>query len=725
MEKFNLKDFLLENSDRGHKIFQYFIHNLPSKGSRKNIPAIFRKDGKHSDANVYYNEKMKTWIYHDFVTGENLSPFDFIMKLKNCDFTEALNIVGNEIVRLEIPKSDLHAVKPVNKMKFEFLENENFTYWYDFIEPSYVTEAVKKYKIKSLSEYRIEKDGKVFKTFSTEEEPIFAFTISESCFKIYRPKNTKGNKFFWLGAKPNDYHDVFGLQQLPEKCDFILITEGLKDAFVANSNGLYAVGVDNVNIQLHAESIVELKKRTDFIIVCYDIDEIGIKKSKEVASQHGLYRLELPESLKTKGGKDIADYFRLKMSKPELLQSISELIAKPPVYSEPVNLPPKVEQKKESRFAKVEELLNSVYEIQYNVVTNALEYRQKNEPCCEFKSLNINNIYRFLQHNNVEFSLNKLSALVNSDFVKVKNPFTDYFESLGEVQSGEPDYIAQLCTYVKVKDQDRFNLMFKKALVRCVACSIKDEVINKQAIIIVHDEQNSGKSTFIRWLCPPALKEYIAENISTDKDSLISLGENFIINMDEMATMSKVEINSLKSFLSKEKIKLRRPFDKSTSLAPRRANFFGSTNKLEFLTDETGSVRWLCFELVEKLNFNYNKDIDINNIWKQAYSLFKSGYKYELTLDEISENERANLLFQVSTPEMELIQKEFEPGTKEDHTHFFTATDILTMLSEKFKNIKLAPTNVGKALKLLGFEKISKRVDQFPIKGYYIKFKSI
>ena len=213
----------------------------------------------------------------------------------------------------------------------------------------------------------------------------------------------------------------------------------------------------------------------------------------------------------------------------------------------------------------------------------------------------------------------------------------------------------------------------------------------------------------------------MAENISTDKDSLIALCENFIINMDELATLSRAEINSLKSMFSKETIKIRRPYDKSPTSAPRRASFYGSTNKAEFLTDETGSVRWLCFELTGKINWDYKKDINVDDVWRQAYSLYNKGFKYELTADEIKVNDQANQQYQITTPEIELIQKHFLPGTKEDHEVFFQATDFLTSIGEKCPGMKFNLNNIGKALKFLSYDRITKRTEKFPIKGYYAK----
>lgn len=381
-----------------------------------------------------------------------------------------------------------------------------------------------------------------------------------------------------------------------------------------------------------------------------------------------------------------------------------------------------IKEAKTSKFAKVEKYLTDLYDIRYNEVSNEIESRNKGE--IPYKLLNEANIYRLLQHNDIKISQADITALLRSDFVTVYNPFNDYFDSLGNWdKSIEPDYIEKLTNYVPVKDTERFKRHFKKMLVRCIVCAINN-TYNKQAFIFVHDEQNSGKSTFCRWLCPPLLKNYIAENISTDKDSLIALAENFLINMDELATLNRSEINSLKAMFSRDVIKVRRPYDKKPTTTPRRANFIGSTNKTEFLTDETGSVRWLCFELIGKIDWNYKKDIDINNIWKQAYTLFKEGFKHELTVEEIKENEEVNKSYQITTVEIELIKKYYVPGTKNKHQQFFTATDFIKDLNQTDKGIdfKLNANNVGKALRFLGFTQETVRKGAFPVKGYYVNF---
>lgn len=87
---------------------------------------------------------------------------------------------------------------------------------------------------------------------------------------------------------------------------------------------------------------------------------------------------------------------------------------------------------------------------------------------------------------------------------------------------------------------------------------------------------------------------------------MIALIENFIINLDELATFSKVEIGQLKSVLSKSFVKERHPFERKAKKLPRRASFIGSTNMTEFLTDPTGNVRWIPFEVFD-IDWKYSK----------------------------------------------------------------------------------------------------------------------
>jgi len=388
------------------------------------------------------------------------------------------------------------------------------------------------------------------------------------------------------------------------------------------------------------------------------------------------------------------------------------------------------EQKSEQdpQITRVEKFIKNHYEIRYNEVSNQFEYQIIADDEPKWIQLNENTIYRHLQKSFIRYSISDLLSLLKSDFTSVCNPIKEYFQNL-EPWDQKTDYIQMLSKYIVLHnpkvDGDRFGRMLKKMFVRSIACGFEVQY-NKQAFVFVSEKQNFGKTYFMRWLMPEKLKEYYTENINLDKDSLIALTENFIINMDELSSLTRFEVNSLKSIMSKDLVKVRVPYDRRPSLLRRRCNFVGSTNKTEFLNDETGNTRWICFNITD-LNWNYSKEIDINLVWAQAYQLFTSrSFDWNLSLKEIQENEQANVDFMMRTPELELLQRHYSPGDAETNGSFFlTATEVCKKLEEKVDSrIKLNVTQVGKAMTILGFKRLSKRIDgnDFPVKGYYCSF---
>jgi predicted P-loop ATPase len=401
-------------------------------------------------------------------------------------------------------------------------------------------------------------------------------------------------------------------------------------------------------------------------------------------------------------------------------------------------------------FAIYYKWLDANYEFRYNIVANLIESRKKhpgNKKKDEWKEINENNILFQMNMKDLKCTSEKLAIMLGSDKVPKYDPFKEYFETLPAYDPDiEPDYIDKLANYFKIEADDhhdsfanglRYSIMLKKHLVRAVACAIADNYINKHCFILIQD-QHKGKSFFCRWLCPDALKPYFTENISLDKDSMIALCDNFLINMDELATMSKYDLNGLKTSFSKDFVKVRPPYGRKAIRMKRRATFIGNTNNVEFLNDPTGSVRWICFK-IEKLNQAYSKDLKVDDIYRQAYYLYKSGdFNYNLTEEELKHNETVNNAHFVVTAEMEAISKLYAPcNAKAAGGEFKTTTDIRNrILKENF--IKdVSHKAVGTALHKMGFVNASGKPERneddtqkelFPsytVKGWWVIDKTV
>ena len=369
--------------------------------------------------------------------------------------------------------------------------------------------------------------------------------------------------------------------------------------------------------------------------------------------------------------------------------------------------------KKKTIYDYMEEYLFEKYDIRYNEISQDFQISLRGSK--NWEELQMNSILIELAKSNIEVSPNKLEIFLKSYVVPHFNPIATYFKGLKNWDG--QDYISKLCSYVPVQDPNIFTYHFRKWLVRTIRCALEESYFNKQCLVLVHNQQNSGKSTWCRFLCPPPLSNYIAEDISNDKDARIQLTRNFIINLDELSMLNKKDINSLKAYFSKTFINERLPYDRKNSTLSRTCSFIGSTNQANFLSDETGSVRWLCFKLLRKIDFNYSKEIDIDKVWSQAYHLAYTDPHFtpELTLKDIEENEERNREFRQLSTEEELITKYFERS--EEINQFYTSSEILAKLA--CLNIRLNVVLIGRAMNALNFKRVKHPKRQ--VYGYLAK----
>lgn len=366
-------------------------------------------------------------------------------------------------------------------------------------------------------------------------------------------------------------------------------------------------------------------------------------------------------------------------------------------------------------FDLVMNYLNEKYELRFNTIALELEIRVKENE--DWTELNINSLLIELIKSGMNISMQKLEYLAKSHLIEKYNPILEYFENLPK-WDGE-NHIQKLASFIQTNDNEAFFYHLEKWLTRAVLCALKKDYINKQCFVLASSKQNTGKTTFLRFLIPKALKNYYSENVSVDKDGIIAICKNFILNADELSVLSKSDVNTLKSYISMNGAKVRVPYGRKPENFDRICSFVASTNRKDFLTDETGSVRWLVFEVIN-IDFNYSKEIDMDKVWSQAYyNAFKrKDYQPEMTLEDIEANELRNEQFSQVTLEQEIVMAHFEKS--KELKDFLTATDIVVAMNIAL-NLKLNNIRVGKALTKLKYERI--KHPKLQVYGYLIKRK--
>jgi len=381
-----------------------------------------------------------------------------------------------------------------------------------------------------------------------------------------------------------------------------------------------------------------------------------------------------------------------------------------------------MEDKKIPLIFTIQNFISKRWDFRYNVVLGRMEFKFKTKS--EYRLMeeyDFNSILKLLDENGLPTSATKLKKLLESNFSTKYNPFQDYLNGL-EVWDKETDYIELLASTIRTTNDEFFRVAFKKWFVATVGSLLVDNVIN-HTFLVFTGKQGIGKTTWLNNLVPEALKNYyFAGAINpSNKDSMIQLVENMLINIDELQGMKSSEIEALKALITIKEVKIRRPYAANHESLPHRASFVGSVNSREFLTDVTGNRRFLCFEV---LSIEYHHNIPLDKVYAQALSLFKDDFQYWFDKEDVEFLNQNNEDFRIRPMEEELLLKYFEPCTeKEELKQFMTATEIMNTLA-KLADIKIDGRNVyrlGKVLSRHGYIRLKKR----GIYGYYVKPKQL
>lgn len=380
---------------------------------------------------------------------------------------------------------------------------------------------------------------------------------------------------------------------------------------------------------------------------------------------------------------------------------------------------------------RIECWLSENYEFRRNTITARLFYRKKGEP--KFVECEVADIWRDIHHNIT--AVNKsgketwipektITTILTSQFVDKWNPIEEYFNSLPQWDGA--DHIGALANHIRTDDQEFWVEQFRKSLVRMIACAF-GHYINRIVMTLVQEAQESGKSSFIRFLSPPELIPYFKESpMDHDKDTEIALTENFIWNLEELADLNKKQVADMKAIVSMDIIKRRRSYGHNEISMRRIVNFWGSTNKTEFLVD-TQNTRWLCFNILS-INHDYHntqtgvRNIDINKVWAQAYHLFKTGFQYTLSAAEREKRDRNNQHFESMPEEKQMIIRYFKPSRKIDPGSKFMANfEIREHLHQHTSaKTRVSDHNIARSMKQLGFVQETQRYQGKASRGYWV-----
>ena len=364
----------------------------------------------------------------------------------------------------------------------------------------------------------------------------------------------------------------------------------------------------------------------------------------------------------------------------------------------------------EPTIQKIENYLSKHYSFRYNEVTAKAEWKRVNgtEPFRPISDFQINSLVRELIKTEIQCSATTVRNVLYSDFSPVFNPFKIYLQGL-PAWDGVSDHISELAGTVQTNNDPLWQHCFKKWFVAMVGSLMSDDVIN-HCVVVFSGKQGIGKTTWMLNLVPKPLKDYCFSGTINpgNKDTLIQLSECMLINLDELENLNRTELGAMKEIITKAGIRIRRPYGYSAETMPRRASFAGSVNGKEFLSDTTGSRRFLCFDAI---SINYQHSISLDSVYAQALYLLQNGFQYWFSPSDIELINKNNEQYRTMSIEEELLLSSFEPCTLDEAEYFYTTTELVNWFSQKVKmNVTdSSKQKMGKALRAHGFLRLKRQ----------------
>lgn len=354
----------------------------------------------------------------------------------------------------------------------------------------------------------------------------------------------------------------------------------------------------------------------------------------------------------------------------------------------------------ESIITLVENWLKYNHDIKRNYVTRRLENNGK-----VMQETDLNTLYLQCKRIYEDITFDLFYKILFSDCTKEYNPFTDFFARYHDREpTGVMDSFWSVFKTGKGVDLSYFGSKWLIGIISAMHGT------HSPLMLVFTGGQNSGKTEAFRRLLPSELSHYYAESkLDREKDDEILMTQKIIIMDDEMGGKSKQESKRLKELTSKQTFSLRVPYGKGNEDLHRLAVLCGTSNDKAILNDPTGNRRIVPVEIISINHEAYNA-IDKVDLFIEAYRMWRSGFNWMLSKEDIKTLNDLTEDFEDYTTEYEHIQKYLCVCEEGQSCYEWTTTEIKSYM-ERLSMQKLSLKKLGEELKRLGFLQTFKRVN--------------
>ena len=355
----------------------------------------------------------------------------------------------------------------------------------------------------------------------------------------------------------------------------------------------------------------------------------------------------------------------------------------------------------------MEQFLDATYDFRFNRLTEETEYRKRNvsSACfCPVGQRELNSFCIEARKRGIDCWDRDISRYIYSGNIAEYHPFRLYMDELPEWDGA--DRVDDLAS--RVSGSRLWLKSFHRWLLGMAAQWMEVDSLHANSVspVLVSRTQGKQKSTFCKMLLPRELQRYYTDSfeLSTQSGAERKLTEFGLINMDEFDKFTSRKMALLKNLMQVVHPCIRKAHQKNYRSLPRVASFIATSNQKELLTDPTGSRRFLCVEVEDKIDCS---PLDYRQLYAQLKAELQAGERYWFTSEEEAEIMASNDFFYRHPIEEDVFRSCFRPAGYGENALSLTAAEIFQRL-KKFNPAAMRSVsagNFGKLLSSLGIER--------------------
>ena len=302
----------------------------------------------------------------------------------------------------------------------------------------------------------------------------------------------------------------------------------------------------------------------------------------------------------------------------------------------------------------------------------------------------------------------QIKMYVQSEEVPVFNPVAEFLNDLPQWDG--KNHVAQVFSRLPglSTEQHSFLAIWIRSMV--AHWLQMDTLHGNECVRTLIGPQGCGKTTFVRRLLPPQLRQYYLDhlNLSNKFDKEMALTNNLLVNLDELDAIRPSQHAALKQTLSKSKVNGRPIFGRAQEDRLRFASFVATTNNPHPLTDPTGSRRYICLTIPENQLIDNEGEIDYGQLYAQVlYELREVKAPYWFNNLEVQRIQQLNQNYMEEKDIAEILNACIRKPEEGEASQAMDCKQLLELVQKEYPlvaNTRSTKIHIGLAMKEFGYE---------------------